>query len=128
MFANGELDFTMSNNDGEVDNKVRRGLFPASARAYVLDSGTIQNSHYLGIVHNAPHLEGALVAIDFLVSPAAQLEKAKPDAVATMTNTFDHKRVIAGLPQTIAPINPSAISQIICQTKPNPSRNANAEI
>jgi putative spermidine/putrescine transport system substrate-binding protein len=79
MFANGELDFTMSNNDGEVDNKVRRGLFPESARAYVLDTGTIQNSHYLGIVKNAPHLEGALVAIDFLISPAAQLEKAKPD-------------------------------------------------
>jgi len=79
MFANGELDFTMSNNDGEVDNKVRRGLFPESARAYVLDTGTIQNSHYLGIVKNAPHLEGALVAVDFLISPAAQLEKAKPD-------------------------------------------------
>jgi putative spermidine/putrescine transport system substrate-binding protein len=32
MFANGELDFTMSNNDGEVDNKVLLGFFPPTAR------------------------------------------------------------------------------------------------
>ena len=29
LFANGEVDFTMSNNDGEVDNKVTLGTFPA---------------------------------------------------------------------------------------------------
>lgn len=79
MFANGELDFTMSNNDGEVDNKVQQGLFPKTARAYVWDTGTIQNSHYLGIPKNAAHLEGALVAINFMISPEAQLEKMKPE-------------------------------------------------
>ena len=79
MFTNGELDFTMSNNDGEVDNKVAQGLFPKSARAYVWDTGTIQNSHYLGIPKNAAHLEGALVAINFMISPEAQLEKMKPE-------------------------------------------------
>jgi putative spermidine/putrescine transport system substrate-binding protein len=79
MFANGEVDFTMSNNDGEVDNKVRQGLFPASARAFVLEGGTIQNSHYLGIVRTAPNRAGAMVAINFLLSPEAQLRKADPE-------------------------------------------------
>jgi putative spermidine/putrescine transport system substrate-binding protein len=78
LFASGEVDFTMSNNDGEVDNKVLLGLFPESARAYVLDTGTIQNSHYLGIVKRAPHRDAALVAVNFLISPEAQLEKGKP--------------------------------------------------
>jgi putative spermidine/putrescine transport system substrate-binding protein len=78
MFANGEIAFTMSNNDGEVDNKVLQGVLPESARAYVLDSGTIRNSHYLGIPINAPNKAAALVAADFLISPAAQLEKALP--------------------------------------------------
>lgn len=78
MFANGELDLTMSNNDGEVDNKVLQGLFPATARGFVLDSGTIQNSHFLGVARHAPDLAGALVAIDFMISPEAQLEKMKP--------------------------------------------------
>lgn len=79
IFAAGEVDFTMSNNDGEVDNKVLQGLFPDTARAYVLESGTIQNSHYLGISSRARHVEGALVAINFLISPEAQYKKIKPE-------------------------------------------------
>lgn len=79
LFANGEVDFTMSYNDGEVDNKVLQGLFPETARAYVLDSGTIQNSHYMGIVHNAPNKAGALVVANFLISPEAQLKKLDPE-------------------------------------------------
>ncbi|MEO0472281.1 MAG: ABC transporter substrate-binding protein, partial [Bacteroidota bacterium] len=35
MYAAGELDFTSSMNDSEVDNKVLRGLFPESSRSYV---------------------------------------------------------------------------------------------
>lgn len=78
LFSNGEVDFTMSNNDGEVDNKVLQGVLPESARAYVLDSGTIRNSHYLGIPVNAPNKPAALVAADFLISPDAQWQKALP--------------------------------------------------
>lgn len=79
MFANGEVDFTMSNNDGEVDNKVTQGVFPSSARAYVYDSGTIQNTHYIGITKNPPHQAAALVTVNFMISPEAQLQKMKPD-------------------------------------------------
>jgi putative spermidine/putrescine transport system substrate-binding protein len=79
MFAAGELDFTMSNNDGEVENRVAQGAFPATARAYVFDAGTIQNTHYLGIPKNAPSVEGALVTINFLLSPEAQSRKMRPE-------------------------------------------------
>jgi putative spermidine/putrescine transport system substrate-binding protein len=92
MFANGEVDFTMSNNDGEVDNKVAQGLFPATSRAYVLDSGTIQNTHYMGITRNAPSLAGALVVVNFLISPMAQLEKMKP-SVWGDTTVLDIRRL-----------------------------------
>ena len=78
LFASGEVDFTMSNNDGEVDNKILQGLLPDTARAYVFDEGTIQNSHYLGIVKTARHVAGALVAVNFMISPEAQYEKLKP--------------------------------------------------
>ena len=78
LFSNGELYFTMSNNDGEVDNKVLQGLFPNTSRAYVLDNGTIQNSHYLGIVKNAGNKAAAMVVCNFLISPEAQFEKFKP--------------------------------------------------
>ena len=78
LFANAEIDFTMSMNDGEVDNKIANGLFPASAKAYALASGTIANSHYLGIVARAPHKAAAMVVINELLSPLAQYEKQQP--------------------------------------------------
>jgi len=78
MFANNEVDFSMSNNDGEVDNKAIHGVLPDASRGYVFDAGTIQNSHYLGIPINAPNPAAALVLANFLISPEAQLEKSKP--------------------------------------------------
>src|ERR1700682_4318050 len=92
MFANGELDFTLSNNDGEVDNKVAQGVFPPTSRSYVLDSGTIQNSHFMGITGHAPNLAGALVVVNFLISPDAQLEKMKPSVWGDST-VLDVKRL-----------------------------------
>ena len=79
LFKNGEIDFSISNNDAGVDNKVLQGVFPETSRAYVLDSGTIQNSHYMGIVSTAPNKAGALVTLNFLVSPEAQLRKQDPN-------------------------------------------------
>ncbi len=78
MFAAGEIDFTMSNNDGEVDNKVLQGAFPETSRAYVLDAGTIQNSHYMGISARSGNIPGAMVTANFLISPEAQLRKLDP--------------------------------------------------
>jgi putative spermidine/putrescine transport system substrate-binding protein len=79
LFSNSEVDFTMSNNDGEVDNKVAQGVLPEFAKAYVLDSGTIRNSHYFGIPVNAPNKAAAMVVVNFLISHEAQWQKAKPD-------------------------------------------------
>lgn len=79
LFSQGELWFTMSNNDGEVDNKVSTGDLPSFSRGYVLDGGSIQNSHYMGIVDRAPNKAGAMVVVNFLLSPEAQLEKARSE-------------------------------------------------
>jgi putative spermidine/putrescine transport system substrate-binding protein len=78
MFANGELHFTMSNNDAEVDNKIRQGVFPETARAYVWDIGTIQNSHYMGITKRSGDKAAAMVVVNFLISPEAQYQKMQP--------------------------------------------------
>lgn len=79
LFVNKELNFTMSNNEAEIDNKMLEGLFPSSARAYLLEPGTIQNSHYVGIPANSAHKAGAMVVSNFLISPEAQYRKARPD-------------------------------------------------
>lgn len=85
LFANGEVDFAMGNNHLGVVTKVRRGTYPATARALMLDDGTIANAHYLGIPANAPNPAGAMVVADFLLSPEAQYEKQRVDVWADGT-------------------------------------------
>jgi putative spermidine/putrescine transport system substrate-binding protein len=85
LFANGEVDFSMSNNQHEVLTKVRQGVLPGSARALLLRDGTIANSHFVGIPRNAPNIAGAMVVADFLLSPEAQYEKLRPEVWADGT-------------------------------------------
>jgi len=85
LFANREIDFTMSNNHNEVVAKVRQGILPESSRALVLREGTIANAHYLGIPFNAPNPAGAMLVANFLLSPEAQFEKLRPEVWADGT-------------------------------------------
>lgn len=79
MFANDEVDFSMSDNQNDVVTKVRQGVLPATARPLLLRDGTIANAHYVGIAFNAPNPAGAMVVANFLLSPAAQFEKQQPE-------------------------------------------------
>ncbi len=79
LLLSGEVDFSMSNNDGEVDNKVREGILPDSARGYVPQFGSLRNTHYLGIPKNSTNHAGALLLINFLISVEAQAEKLRSE-------------------------------------------------
>lgn len=85
LFANQEVDFSMSNNENEVITKVRQGILPPTARPLLLRDGTIANAHYVGIPYNAPNPAGAMVVANFLLSPEAQLEKLRADVWADGT-------------------------------------------
>lgn len=78
LFSNGELWFTMSNNDAEVDGKIQEGLFPESSLAYVPAFGSIQNSHYMGISANSGNKAAAMVVANTLISIEAQAKKMDP--------------------------------------------------
>jgi len=79
LFANREVDFSMSNNESEAITKSRQGVLPVTARPLLLRDGTIANAHYLGIPFNAPNPAGAMVVADLLLSPEAQFEKQRPE-------------------------------------------------
>ncbi len=85
LFANSEIDFSMSNNQHDVVNKIRQGVLPSTARALVLRDGTIANSHFVGIPLNAPNPAGAMVVANLLLSAEAQFEKQKPEVWADGT-------------------------------------------
>ena len=85
LFANGEVDFSLSNNQNEAVTKAMQGILPPTSRALVLRDGTIANAHFLGIPFNAPSAAGAMVVANFILSPASQLEKQRPTVWADGT-------------------------------------------
>ena len=85
LYQNGETWLTMSYNPQLAQRQVDKGLFPESTRSYVLEGGTLNNTHYLAIPSNGPNKAGAQVVANFLESPEAQREKQDPQGWGDLT-------------------------------------------
>lgn len=78
LFADGEVDITMSYNPAIFSGMIEQGLLPNSVRTNVWNNGTIGNTHFLAIPFNAANKNGALALADYMLSPEAQLSKYEP--------------------------------------------------
>jgi putative thiamine transport system substrate-binding protein len=78
MLADGEVAMGLSFHPGEASRDIASGLLPASIRTFVLDRGTIGNTHFVAIPYNANAPDAAMVVANFLLSPEAQLHKQDP--------------------------------------------------
>ncbi|MBD1373174.1 ABC transporter substrate-binding protein [Hazenella sp. IB182357] len=79
LYANGEVWLTMGYDPAKAANQIQKGHFPKTTRSFVLKNGTLSNTHYLAIPFNASNEAGALVTINELLSPAAQMTKYDPN-------------------------------------------------
>ena len=79
LMNDGELDVAFSLNPAEAAVAISKKLLPATVRSFVLDGGTIGNTHFVAVPASAAAKEGALVVADFLLSPEAQGRKANPE-------------------------------------------------
>lgn len=79
LYANGSVDFTFSYNPSHALNKIKTSNFPKTSKTAIFEGGTLSNTHFLSIPKTASNVEGAMVVINFLLSPIAQYEKAKND-------------------------------------------------
>ncbi len=86
MLLNSEVAFSMGFEVFQTSGLIAQGEYPDSFETYVLETGTIGNSHYLAIPFNSQNKNGALLAIDFLQSPEAQIEKMKPTVWGDMSS------------------------------------------
>ncbi|MGV8905960.1 MAG: ABC transporter substrate-binding protein [Acetobacterium sp.] len=84
LFKNGEVDMTIGFEVGKTPGLVAAKVYPDTVKTYVLDTGTIGNAHYLAIPFNAPNQAAALLVVDFLESPEAQIEKMKSEVWGDM--------------------------------------------
>lgn len=79
LLDDGEVDLAISFYPSEASSAIASGKLPATARTFVLDKGTIGNTHFVAIPYNANAREGAMVVADFLMSPEAQARKENPE-------------------------------------------------
>lgn len=92
LLDDGELLLAITFNPNAAETAVKNGTLAPSAKTFAFDKGALSNIHFMGIPWNANAKEGALVAINFLMSEEAQARKANSDiwgdpAVVTLQNS-----------------------------------------
>lgn len=75
MFANEEVWITMGFNERRAEPFIQNKVFPNTTKSFILQSGSISSTHFLSIPFNSPNPKGAMVVINYLLSPEAQAAK-----------------------------------------------------
>lgn len=78
LLGDSEIDIAITFHPPEASAAIADGELPDTVRTFVLDGGTIGNTHFLAIPYNANAKEGAQVLANFLLSPEAQARKQDP--------------------------------------------------
>ncbi|SIO17541.1 ABC transporter substrate-binding protein [Halodesulfovibrio marinisediminis] len=78
LFSRGEIDMMMAYHPTHAQNRILDGTYPESVRTFVMNEGSIYNTHFTAIPKNASNKSGALVVMNYLISPEAQLSKFSP--------------------------------------------------
>ncbi len=125
LLDDGEVDIAISFYPSEASSAIANGLLPETARTFVLDGGTIGNTHFVAIPFNARGRAGAMVVADFLMSAEAQAHKQNPevwgdDTVLAMDRLdATERRLFADLPLGAATLAPDELGPTL--PEPHPS-------
>ncbi|MFC0523756.1 ABC transporter substrate-binding protein [Pontibacillus salicampi] len=79
LYGQGDVWMTMGYNEARAEHLIDEKVFPSSTRSFVMEPGSLGNTHFLAIPFNSANKLGAMAAINFLLSPDAQYNKLKPD-------------------------------------------------
>lgn len=120
-----EVSIAMSFHPAEASGLIAEDKLPDTVRTFVLEQGTIGNTHFLAIPFNAKAKEGAMVLANFLMSPEAQIRKQDPDiwgdftVLATGKLSAEEQAAFAALDMGVATLSPSELGAT--QLEPHPS-------
>lgn len=78
LFADGQVDFTMTYGPATLTDLVADGTFPATTKVLTTTDGTVGNASFLAIPASSPDAAGAQVVADLALSPEQQAAKADP--------------------------------------------------
>jgi putative thiamine transport system substrate-binding protein len=125
LLDDGEVDFSMAFNPAEASNLIDAGRLPTTVRTFILEAGTIGNTHFVAIPFNAAHKAAAEVVADFLMSPEAQAHKQDPrvwgDGTVLDLDALDpaDRTRFDALPQGVATLPPDQLVPV--RPEPHPS-------
>ena len=85
LYADGQLDMTMTYSPASVTALVDEGTYPAGTKILTLDEGTVGNASFLGIPSNAESAAGAMVVANTALSVDQQVRKADPSVWGPFT-------------------------------------------
>lgn len=78
LFANNEIDFTITQAAVGPGALIDAGQVPKTAKAFVFDANSIGDFNYVAVPSNAPHKAAALVLANLLLEPASQAKQIVP--------------------------------------------------
>ncbi len=125
LLDDGEVDISISFEPAAASSAIAQGLLAHTVRTYVLEGGTIGNTHFVAIPNNSGAKEGAIVVADFLMSPEAQARKQDPSVWGDFTVLAmdklapDDRRRFQALPRGIATLAPEELAPTL--PEPHPS-------
>ena len=93
LFANSEVDFSMTNDITGAGTGIAAGLLPATSRAFVFNNYMIGDFNYVAIPSNAPHKAAALVLANLLLEPEFQAAQILPENGFGLGYAIDVTRV-----------------------------------
>ena len=125
LLDDGEVDISISFDPLEASSLIAKGLLPESARVFVLDGGTIGNTHFVAIPFNARSKEGAMAVANFLMGPEAQARKQDIAAWGDYTVldpgklTAAERRLFDELPGGAATLSPAELGPTLLEPHPS---------
>ncbi len=79
LFANDEIDFSITQAIAGAGPLIAEGLIPETARAFVFDDFMIGDFNYVTIPRNAPNKAAALVLANLILEPELQAAQILPE-------------------------------------------------
>ncbi len=117
LYSAGEVWMTMSYNPVHAQSMIDSGQFPESSKTFVLDAGTLSNTHYLAVPFNSSNPSGALVTINEMISFESQVEKFKPSvwgdglAIAVSKLSDDQKSTLDAIDRGASTLTPDVLDK-----------------
>jgi putative spermidine/putrescine transport system substrate-binding protein len=93
LFANNEVDFSLTQDITGAGRWISDGRMPATARAFVFDDYMIGDFNYVAIPLNAPNKAAALVLANLLLEPEFQAAQILPENGFGLGYAIDVTRV-----------------------------------